>query len=558
MARKNQILGLDIGHHAAKAVSVAIKGNHAEVLRVETLRLPAGNLDRKDILARWISEHDLTDTRCVISLPGQQSMFQPLFMVPGDPRTMEQAAAMEVLKLRDISSETMSFSVAQFGNSRDGKRVLMAMARPALIEDSLAWVRDLRLEILDILPAPIALYNALAPAHASELTLFAHVGSSTTEIAVGGPDGLMFARAFAVGGHPFTEAVAKVKHVQIPQAENMKVTGACTLNDTDPTVNSSMQRVADLWISEFHSCLMVYRSMFPKPADQPKRLVLSGGGSLLAGFPDYVAAKTGMNVITDIQLPTNGKCQPPAIWTIAAGLACSGALPRKCSISFLPKSVREEQMFRREKPYWLAASVAAALILVISLAGGYCDFKRMEKLLNAQRTSLERRRELVSRIEATQTRANLVRQMATPVDNLLHIGPVIREVLSIVAAAKHPGDWITLVCDGESYQAKSPSAALFTPVENGFADRRRRPVTTVSETLTNKSSRLEHVIIEGRTPKLNFSTVQSLIDRLDAAELIATADLLSDDKLAQLETGDTPGSNRRLKRFVIDVKVEAP
>jgi hypothetical protein len=289
-------------------------------------------------------------------------------------------------------------------------------------------------------------------------------------------------------------------------------------------------------------------------------MVFSGGGSLLAGFPGYVAAKTGMDVITDIHLPTNGKCHPPAIWAIAAGLACAGAgtPPRKCAISFLPASVREEQVFRREKPFWFAASVAAALILIVSLAGGYGDFKRMEKHLNAQRASLERRRALVAQIEAAQARGNLIREMATPVDNLLHIGPNVREILSIVAAAKDPGDWITLVCDGESYQAKSPSAALFTPLAVGLSDRRRHPTTTVSEALTNKPPQLEHVIIEGLTPKLNFSTVQSLIDHLAAADLITVADLLSDDKLAQMETGSPQGADRRTKRFVIDVKVENP
>jgi len=525
---------------------------------VETLRLPANSTERKAILARWINEHDLTDAQCVISLPGQQAMFQPIFLVPGDPRTIEQVGAMEILKLRDIASEPMSYSIAPFGDNRAERRALMAMARPVLIEESMALVRDLGLEILDILPAPIALFNALAPAHGSEPTLFAHIGSSTTEIAIGGPEGLMFARAFAVGGLPFTEALAKVKQVQVPQAENLKITGACVLDDPDPAVNSALKRVADLWLSELQSCLAVFNSLFPDPDDRPKRLVLSGGGALLAGFSRYIAQKTGMEVPSDISLPTNGKCQPPSIWAVAVGLACAGVQARKCGISFLPKSVRDEQMFRREKPFWLAAGVTAALILMVSLAGGYLDFKRMERHLKTQRASLEHRRELVARIEAIQGQGNLIRDMAAPVNNLLHIGPTARDVISIVAAAKHPNDWITLVCDGESYQSKSPLAALFTAAENGLSDPRHHLTVAVAEADTNKPSRLDHVIIEGFTPKLDFSTVQSLIDHLERAKLIATADLLSDDKLVQPETMDGQVTDRRVKRFVIDVKVGHP
>ncbi|MEI7880894.1 MAG: pilus assembly protein PilM [bacterium] len=557
MARNNQILGLDIGRHTAKAVLVAAKGNGVEVLRVEALRLPPGGLDRKAILARWIKECDFTGARCVISLPGQQAMFQPMFLVPDDPRTIEQVAAMEILKLRDMAAEAMSYSVASFGGSHGERRVLMAMVRPILIEESMALVRDLGLELLDILPAPVALFNALVPAHATETTLFAHVGSSTTEVAIGGPEGLMFARAFAVGGHPFTEALAKVRQLQLPQAENLKVTGGCLLDDADPAVNTVMKRVADLWISEFQSCLTVFGSLFPKPSDRPKRVVLSGGGALLAGFSNYVALKTGLEVTTDIRLPTDGKCEPPAVWAIAAGLACAGVQPRKCEVSFLPKSVRDEQMFRREKPYWMAAGVVAALILIVSLIGGYYDFKRMEKHLDSQRASLERRRELVAKIEAAQTRCTLIREMAAPVDDLLRIGPSVREVLSLVAAAKHPEDWLTLVCDGESYQSKSPSASLRTYPEVAGSEHRRL-IAAVSESVTNKPARLEHIIIEGFTTKLDFSTVQSLIDRLDAGKLVATADLLSDDKLVQPDAVDGKGTDRRIKRFVIDLKVGAP
>ncbi len=560
MARKNQILGLDIGHHTAKAVSVAIKGNGIDVLRVETLRLPLGGLDRKAILARWIKEHDLVGTPCVISLPGQQAMFQPIFLVPGDPRTIEQVAAMEILKLRDIAAETMSYSVAPFGGTHGERRVLMAMARPVLIEESMSWVRDLELEILDILPAPVALFNALAPghAHAADPTLFAHIGSSTTEMAIGGSEGLMFARAFAVGGSPFTEALAKIKQWQIPQAESLKITGTNFLDDTDPVVNAPMRRAADLWLSEFQSCLTVFNSLFPKPSDRPKRIVFSGGGALLTGFSRYVALKTGLEVTTDIRLPVEGKCEPPGIWAIAVGLACAGAKPQRCEISFLPKSIRDEQMFRREKPFWIAAGVTAALILIVSLIGGYFDFKRMEKHLNSQRTSLEHRRALVSQIEDSQTKGRLVREMAIPVDNLLHIGPTVREVLSIVAEAKHPNDWITLVSDGESYHSKSPSAALFTIPENNNSNHHRRLTAAVSESVPEKSSSLEHIIIEGFTPNLDFSSVQKLIDHLEAATLIDAADLLSDDKLVQPETIDGKGPDRRLKRFVIDLKVRLP
>ena len=556
MANRNQILGLDIGRYAAKALLAAPKGDRVELLRAETLRLPAGAFDRRAILARWIKENNLTGNRCVVSISGQQAMFQPMFMVSGDPRTIEQAVSMEIVKLRDIAAETMTYGYAPFGGDQGERRILMAMARPAVINEAMDLVRDLELEILDVLPAPIALFNALVPAQVPGCTVFAHVGSSLTEVAVGGPGGLMFARAFAVGGQSFTDALAKVKQVQVPHAENLKTTGQCSIEDADPLVSAAMKRVADLWASEFQSCLAVFNSLFPRPADRPTRLVLSGGGMLLPGFSAYIAKKAGLlETVSDVRLPVEGDCTTPAVWTIAAGLAVSALRPRPCAISLLPQVVRDEQAFRREKPYWLAASVVAALILIAGLVGGYCDFKRMERHLTTQRASLERRRALVAQIEGAQARAQLMRDMTDPISKLLHVGPTVRELLSLAAKAKDPNDWITLVCDGESYQSKSPSTSPLGVPATESLDRRKHVITAVAEVATNRPARFEHMIIEGCTRKLDFSTVQGLIDRLEAAHLVASADLLSDDKLVQADPSETKGVDRKVKRFVIDVKV---
>lgn len=554
MAIRNQVLGLDIGRYAVKAVLAAPRGDRVELVRAETLRLPAGNFDRRAILARWIKENKLTGNRCVVSLSGQQAMFQPMFMVPGDPRTIEQAVSMEIVKMRDIAAETMTYGYAPFGGNQGERRILMAMVRPVVISEIMDLVRELELEVLDVLPAPVALFNALVPSQGAGSTAFVHVGSSLTEVAVGGPDGLMFARAFAVGGQPFTDALAKVKQAQGPHAENLKTTGQCSIEDADPVVSAALKRVADQWVSEFQSCIAVFNSLFPRPTDRPTRLVLSGGGSLLQGFPAYIAKKTGLDTVSDIRLPVEGNFSTPPVWTIAAGLAHSALKPRPCAISLLPQVVRDEQDFRREKPFWIAAGVVAALMLIAGLVGGYCDFKRMEQHLNTQRASLERRRALVAQIEGVQARSRLIRDMTDPISKLLHIGPTVRDLLSLTAKSKDPNDWITLVSDGESYQSKSPSVVLGVP-EPASSDRKKHIVTAVAEVATNRPARLEHMIIEGYTRKLDFSTVRALIDSLEAAHFVASADLLSDDKLVQTDPAESKGTDRRVKRFVIDVKV---
>ena len=72
------------------------------------------------------------------------------------------------------------------------------------------------------------------------------------------------------------------------------------------------------------------------------------------------------------------------------------------SVRLVPRAIRDEWMFRRQKPFWVAAGIAAGLILAVSLLGGWYDSARMERQLRDQRASLERRRNLVAQIEAAK------------------------------------------------------------------------------------------------------------------------------------------------------------
>jgi Tfp pilus assembly PilM family ATPase len=558
VAKRSQILGLDVGHAAVKAVLASSRGSRVVIARAETLRLPTGGtFDRAAIIGRWLREQGLAANRCVVAMSGQQAVFQPMFMVPGDPRTIEQAATMELIKMRDMAAEDMTHSFDSFASKPGERRVLLAMARPAVLDETMALVRQLGLELLDIVPAPVAVFNALVPGaeRRDAVDVLVHVGHSITEFAVGSHAGLMFARAFAGGGQLFTDALARARQMPVPHAENMKVTGVCSLTKGEPADVQALTRAADTWVAEFQSCLAVFNSVFPQAQDRPTRLVLSGGGALLEGFAEYVRAKTGLETTVAARLAAEGTPAPVAPWAIAAGLVASALRAPACAISLVPRAIRDEWVFRKQKPFWIAAGLTAGLILAVGLLGGWYDSSRMERLLREQRASLERRRNLVAQIEGAKARNDQFREHAAPVADLLRAGPQMRQIMALVAAAKAPNDWITLFCDAGSYYAQRAAPSLARAMEGEGGERRRMPApAAVTGASTNGVGRLEHIIVEGYTLKPNFSTVQKLLDRLEASELVASADLLSDDKLVKPAVHDDQ-ADQKAKRFVIDIKV---
>ena len=557
MARRNQTLGLDIGHSTIKA-TVASGDGIRHVDRTELLHLPAGEFDRRSLLSRWLKEHSLHGLPASVAITGQQAMFQPMFLVPGDPRTLEQAAAMEMVKLREIGADGMTHGFAPFGATAGAdRRVLLAMVRPDVLDSTLEMVRDVGLDIADVVPAPVALFNALARHCCKDATpvIFVHVGHSVTELAIGTAQGLMFARAFAGGGQLFTEVLARARQIPVPHAETAKVSGGITLSGGEPAITAALIRAADMWIAEFQSCLAVFNSLFSQRRDRPQTIVLTGGGSLLGGFAAYIQQKTGLTVSTTVPLGDDAHFNPAAVWPIAAALALLPLDQRICPITVLPQRLRDEQVFRRQKPYWLGAAAGAALILGVNVGGYYYDNQRMERQLRVQNASLERRKELVARIEDFRARTETMRDLGMPVVNLLRTGPTMRRMLSLVTEAKDPRDWITLICDAPSYYAKSPSVALYGASDDPAVRRHNTKTSDVVDSPTNRAPVIRQVIIEGYTRKLNFSSVQTLIDKINASDLVESADLVSDDRLVPPETADDKTRDLRAKRFAISVKV---
>lgn len=549
MARQNAIVGLDIGRHSVKAVWAEQRGHVPAITRAEFLRLPSDSSDSRSVIGSWIAEIRLAKFPCVIGLPGQQSMFQPLQLVPADPRTLEQVAAMEVVKFNDMASEEMIFGFAPFSVNPGERRLILSMVRPSVLEKSLSFSEKMGLDIIDIVPSPVALFTALELHSADHPApyVYVNIGCSTTEIAIGSRTGLMFARSFASGGQMFTDALAKTANLSVSQAENLKVIRGSLL-EGDQSIVSALTRVADLWLLELQSCLSIYRNLFTEEKTQLARVILAGGASELHGFPEYIAGKLNIETVrVNSLLPGDLKFDKPAHFVVAAGLAVTGLEIPSTHVSLLPPQMRDEMTFRRQKHFWISAVAAAALILAVSLVGGYRDFRRKEKHLNAQKVSLGHRQGLVTQIESVKASSAQIQRMAEPLRNWLRAALLMRNLITLVADSISPNDWITMICDANFYS--SP------PRKPGMPDRQQTAKLTEKDSF---ATGLERIVIEGYTRTYNLTTVKELIAKLTAADFIASADLLSDDKLVEEVRSPTTLKDWKARRFVIDVNLTYP
>lgn len=561
MARYDTIIGLDIGTQTVKAAWCGRRGRQPAVRRTEILKLARDRGDAREMLLSWIKKTGLTSTPCATAIRGGQAMFQPFVLAPDDPRTPEQAAPMEVLKFNEVAAEAMTYGFASFELSPDKRTLLLAMARESVVQDALRMGRDAELDVVELPPSPVALFNVFegfASRH-DRPVMYVNIGQSNTEVAIGTSEGLMFARAFAGGGQIFTDALAAATGESPAQAENTKLREGSL--EKDDAVAAALKTGAEAWCGELQSCFSVYRSIFADDAHAPERVVLCGGGSKLQGLPALVSA--GLAIDT-VQQAAGIKEAPKRVnltdFGVAIGLAMSGLGIAPAPISLLPEDVRDELTFRRQKPFWIASAVVAGLILAVSLVGGFRDIRRKETELRAQRASLRQRQQLVAEIESVREGIDHMRQLAVPLRDILRSGPAMRELLNLLAEHKAEDDWITMISDAESYFAPEPTEEQPPAQPRSTVPDRRRSGRRESKPEQDKAEEptgIQRVIIEGYTKNPDLSTVKQLIAKLADSERVASADLLSDDKLA-LPSPARKARDAKASMFVIDCELAAP
>lgn len=228
MSSRQTIVGLDFGTFSIKAAWVEKRGAAVSLLRTEELQLPPETQDPVRFIAPWLEKHGIPKTYSAIALPGGQTVFQPIALAPNDPRTTEQAAEMEVASFNDMAGEHMSHRAATFEWSPGARQMLMAMVRPGIVDKALRGAAAFSLRLCDLVPSPVAAFNAVVRTHGVRPapTLVVSVGHTSTDVAVGTSNGLLFARSFSVGGKAFTDAILKQRGGLPAQAERVKRTEA--------------------------------------------------------------------------------------------------------------------------------------------------------------------------------------------------------------------------------------------------------------------------------------------------------------------------------------------
>jgi type IV pilus assembly protein PilM len=291
-------------------------------------------------------------------------------------------------------------------------------------------------------------YNAWKYCGLESDVIILNIGARFSNMLVVRGDGL-FARSIPVGGNALTQSIADSMGQSFAFAEELKrrffrdheeIEMSSTASDATEHFTASAKSVMQRISLELKRSVLNYRRAGRVAA--PKKIYLTGRGSLLPGLAEYIAEDQKMDVeflnpLSNISV--SGSVNQALLSACASmtgelvGEAARMVMPDAMGVNLLPKHIVDETAFAAKRPLMLvsAALLAAAAVPPFLLAG---------KSISAENKYIEEF-------------ANITPQIQQRIDKLAEnkakAEAVSKKIAGLEGLAKSKSNWINLFIDLE-------------------------------------------------------------------------------------------------------------
>ena len=289
------------------------------------------------------------------------------------------------------------------------------------------------LNIQQVTAASILDYNAVKASlgDASDNKLLINVGARASNLIFFSENGF-FIRNISLGGNSLTQQIADSMGVSFNKAESFKVkffSGAESFAEDDPHVKMVLgcaQQFMQRMSTEITRSVVNYRRQ--NKGKSLEGILLTGRGSLLSGFSEYLAEKQKVSIdyfdpIDSIKLSdslaANDKMSIMRFQlSEIVGVASHAQLESPAFADLLPQHIQAERVLNKQKPLVLAglSCLAVASFLPFVSMSGAADALERNQLAYSQATPAFRATS--DEISAIQAEAELVAEKISKLETL--------------------------------------------------------------------------------------------------------------------------------------------
>ncbi|MGE4563748.1 MAG: pilus assembly protein PilM [Victivallaceae bacterium] len=246
-------------------------------------------------------------------------------------------------------------------------------------------IQDSGKEIMSVDIAPVAMFNAAKASQCAgdESVLLLNIGGRSSNLVIA-DSGRVFVRSIPIAGDTITQLVAKEFGIAFAEAEELKrrqgfVALGGAYEEPESEVAATISKIARNVMTRLHGeinrSINVWRSQHG--GNQPKQMLLSGGGSLMFYTQEFFHEKLRipidyLNVFSTVSLGAEVDRQKlldvAPMFPELIGMSLHSVTTCPVDISLIPKSIEFQKSFQRKKIYFYISAGSVVLCLLIFLS----------------------------------------------------------------------------------------------------------------------------------------------------------------------------------------------
>ncbi len=307
----NLFLGIDIGDSSLKMVELRKKGrqiflsnyafseNVSEVnfTKIENLKYLASVINKVKTDASILSR------RATVSLP-TFSVFSSIININNfDRKNLALTVSEEAKKVIPLPLDemTIDWRVVPDKNgkvpTRGNLRVFLTGSPKKLVRRYIDIFKEAKLSLLSLETETFSLVRSLV-GNDKSIVMIVEIGANSSDLSIVNESIPVLNRSLAVCSSTITKALSEKMGLDFVQAEQFKIDMNSALGESDNKSEKKLPKIIIDTIEPIVTEIKYMLEFFYSQNKQPvEKIILSGGGALLLGLPEYLAEVLDMNVI---------------------------------------------------------------------------------------------------------------------------------------------------------------------------------------------------------------------------------------------------------------------
>jgi len=302
-AGKKNLVGLDIGSSAVKAVELARKGPALQLLNLgfenlQTDTIVDGQImelnNVSNVIAHIFSEHQIRTTRVAAGVSGHSVIVKNIVLPHMSDEELQESFSWHAEEHIPFDIGDVNLDYELTSRSSESLHVLMAACKSDKINNVKQAIQLAGKQPVVIDIDAFALQNCYEVNYQprqGEIVALLNVGAATMNINILNGTRSIFARDASVGGSQYTGLLQKELGISFEQAESVK-RGMALPDGVEPKpIQPIIEAVSETLALEVKKTFDFYRTTAQESEVTIQKILLAGGGSKLPGLPEFLAER---------------------------------------------------------------------------------------------------------------------------------------------------------------------------------------------------------------------------------------------------------------------------